>query len=62
MRVGFAIKVEDGAQRAQYAAVIRLLQYLGILPEELPALLSTFARSPVMNTRGETVGELAPLA
>jgi L-asparaginase II len=62
MRVGFAIKVEDGAQRAQYAAVIRLLQYLGILPDELAPRLSSFARSPVMNTRGETVGELAPLA
>jgi L-asparaginase II len=62
MRVGFAIKVEDGAQRAQYAAVIRLLQYLGVLPDELSPRLSSFARSPVVNTRGETVGELAPLA
>lgn len=62
MGVGFAIKVEDGAQRAQYAAVIRLLQYLRLLPDELPGRLASFARSPVMNTRGETVGELAPLA
>ena len=62
MGLGFAIKVEDGAQRAQYAAVIRLLQHLRLLPDELPSRLTSFARSPVMNTRGETVGELAPLA
>ena len=60
--LGMAIKVEDGGQRAQHVAVIRLLQLLGIVPEELPARLAPFARTPVMNTRGETVGELAPLA
>ena len=60
--LGLAIKVEDGGQRAQHVAVIRLLQLLGIVPEELPARLAAFARTPVVNTRGETVGELAPLA
>jgi L-asparaginase II len=60
--VGIAIKVEDGSQRAQHAAVIRLLQLLGVLAEDLPPRLAAFARSPVVNTRGETVGELAPLA
>jgi len=59
--LGLAIKVEDGSQRAQHAAVIRLLQLLGVLPDELPGRLAAFARSPVVNTRGETVGELAPL-
>jgi L-asparaginase II len=60
--LGIAIKVEDGSQRAQHAAVIRLLQLLGVLSEDLPARLATFGRSPVVNTRGETVGELVPLA
>jgi L-asparaginase II len=60
--LGIAIKVEDGSQRAQHAAVIRLLQLLRILPDELPGRLAVFARNPVVNTRGETVGELAPLA
>lgn len=59
--VGIAIKVEDGSQRAQHAAVIRLLQLLRVLSDDLPGPLAAFARSPVMNTRGETVGELAPL-
>lgn len=60
--LGLAIKVEDGGQRAQHVAVIRLLQLLGVFPEDLPARLAAFARTPVVNTRGETVGELAPLA
>jgi L-asparaginase II len=60
--LGMALKVEDGSQRAQHAAVIRLLQFLSVLPEDLPSRLAVFARSPVVNTRGETVGELAPLA
>jgi L-asparaginase II len=60
--LGLAIKVEDGGQRAQHVAVIRLLQLLGVLSDDPPARLAAFARTPVMNTRGETVGELAPLA
>lgn len=59
--LGIAIKVEDGNQRAQHAALLRLLQRLHVLPDDLPARLASFARSPVVNTRGETVGELAPL-
>ena len=59
--LGIAIKVEDGNQRAQHAALLRLLQRLHVLPDDLPSRLSSFARSPVVNTRGETVGELAPL-
>ena len=60
--LGLAIKVEDGGQRAQHVALIRLLQLLHVLPEELPARLAAFARTPVVNTRGETIGELAPIA
>ncbi|HEX4932880.1 MAG TPA: asparaginase [Gemmatimonadaceae bacterium] len=60
--LGIAIKVEDGSQRAQHMAVIRLLQLLRVLPEELSGRLAAFARTPIVNTRGETVGELAPLA
>jgi L-asparaginase II len=60
--LGIAIKVEDGGQRAQHAALVRLLQMLHVLSEDLPARLAAFARTAVVNTRGETVGELAPLA
>ena len=53
-----AIKVEDGATRAQHPALLKLLQLLGVLPEELPPRLAAFARTPIMNTRNELVGEV----
>jgi L-asparaginase II len=60
--IGFAIKVEDGAQRAQYPAVLRLLQLLDALPTSLPPRLAEFLVRPVRNTRGEIVGDVAPAA
>ena len=53
-----AIKVEDGATRAQHPALPKLLQLLGVLPEELSPRLAAFARTPIMNTRNELVGEV----
>jgi L-asparaginase II len=56
--LGVAIKVEDGAQRAQYAAVVRVLQCLDVLPSRLPTRLEEFVHRPIRNTRNEVVGEL----
>ena len=56
--IGFAVKVDDGAQRAQFPAVIRILQMLDVLPAALPTRLEEFSRRPVRNTRGEVVGEI----
>ena len=60
--VGIAIKAEDGAQRAQFPAVLRALQHVGALPETLPPRLAEFIRRPLRNTRGEVVGEVRPAA
>lgn len=60
--IGFAIKVEDGATRAQFPAVLRLLQHLDALPAVLPPRLEEFRRRPIRNTRGECVGEVRPVA
>lgn len=60
--IGIALKVEDGAQRAQGAAVLRLLQFLDALPEALPHRLADFYRRSVRNSRGEVVGEVRPVA
>ena len=60
--IGFAIKVDDGAQRAQFPAVLRVLQVFDVLPGTLPQRLDEFVRRPVRNTRGETVGEVRLLA
>lgn len=56
--IGFAVKVEDGAQRAQFPAVIRVLQHFGALPAELPPRLAEFMPRILRNTRGEVVGEV----
>src|SRR5919199_755074 len=58
--LGLALKVGDGAQRAQYPAVLRLLQLLEILPAELPPRLHEYMHRPVRNSRGEVVGEIRP--
>jgi L-asparaginase II len=56
--IGIAIKVEDGAQRAQVPALLHLLQELDALPSELPPRLAEWMTKPVKNTRGESVGEV----
>lgn len=56
--VGLALKVEDGASRAQYPALIALLQHLGALPDSLPPRLAELARKAVRDTRHEAVGEI----
>jgi L-asparaginase II len=56
--IGFAVKVEDGAQRAQFPAVIRLLQHFGALPAELPPRLAEYMPRVLRNTRGEVVGQV----
>jgi L-asparaginase II len=60
--LGVAVKVEDGATRAQYPALLRALQLLGALPNELPPRLEEFLTRPVRNTRGELVGEVRPVS
>lgn len=60
--IGIAVKVADGAQRAQYCAVLRLLQHLGVLGEKLPPRLEELLHRPIRNTRGEIVGEVRPVA
>ncbi len=56
--IGIAIKVEDGAQRAQVPALLRVLQELDALPSELSPRLADWMRKHVKNTRGEAVGEV----
>lgn len=56
--IGIAVKVEDGGPRAQYPAVLALLDMLGELPAELPEPLRELTGRLVRNTRGEPVGEL----
>ena len=56
--IGVALKVEDGGSRAQYPALLALLQHLGALPDPLPPRLAEISRKPVRDTRHEVVGEI----
>jgi L-asparaginase II len=56
--LGVSVKVEDGATRAQYPSLLRLLQLVGALSDPLPPRLVEFSRTRIRNTRGETVGEV----
>lgn len=60
--VSVAVKVEDGAVRAQYPALLTLLQQIGALPADLPPRLAEFMHKPVRNTRNEVVGEISVAA
>lgn len=60
--IAFALKVADGSARAQYPAVLRLLQHLDALPIELDPTLQNLLVSPVRDTRGHVVGEVRPAA
>ena len=59
--IGIALKVECGAQRAQFPAVIAALQHYGALPRDLPPRLAEFSHKQLRNTRGEVVGDVRPL-
>jgi L-asparaginase II len=50
---GIALKVEDGQREAAVLAMVAILAELGLRPQ--PESLATL---PIVNTRGETVGEL----
>jgi hypothetical protein len=39
---------------------LRLLQYLGVLPDVVPPRLAPFLNMPIVNTRGVTVGAVRP--
>jgi L-asparaginase II len=56
--LGIAVKVEDGALRAQTVAVIKVLQLMGALDQALTPRLAEWAMRAIRNTRGEIVGEI----
>jgi L-asparaginase II len=60
--VAVALKVEDGATRAQYPALLTLLQQMDALPNPLPPRLAEFMHKPIRNTRHEVVGQITVAA
>ncbi|MEO8624440.1 MAG: asparaginase [bacterium] len=60
--IGIALKVECGSQRAQFPAVIAVLQHYGALPRDLPPRLAEYSFKQLRNTRGEVVGDVRLMA
>ncbi len=59
--LGLAFKVEDGEdRRARPTVAIESLRQLGVLDAEALQALAPYAKFPVRNHRGDTVGEICP--
>ncbi len=59
--LGLALKIEDGDDhRARPTVVIEALRQLGVLNDEAHAAVARYARFPICNRRGDTVGEVRP--
>lgn len=59
--LGLALKIDDGGRRAADVAMAALLEQFGALgADAIP--LAEFFSAPVMNNRGERVGEVRPAA
>jgi len=56
--LGIALKLDDGAGRAAETAMAAILEKLGLLGDDAPAL--ALLRAPVTNTRNAVVGERRP--
>lgn len=59
-RLGVAVKIEDGSQRALSPVVVELLLKMGQINGEDAAALSGFHRNPLKNHRRETIGFVEP--
>jgi L-asparaginase II len=56
--IGISLKVEDGNSRAQYPALLHLLDQLDALPRPISARLAEYLHKPLRNSRGEIIGEM----
>ncbi len=58
MRLGIALKVEDGATRAAEPALLAVLRHVEAIGTPELSCLSQYASPDILNTRGEVVGSL----
>jgi L-asparaginase II len=60
--LGLALKIEDGAHRADEVALLAILARLGVLDDRARAALGERLCPPVRNVAGRVVGEIRPAA
>lgn len=58
---GFAIKAQDGSQRASELTLVQLMKKYGVLSEELLFTHSSWLNPSIKNWKGEITGELLAL-
>ena len=58
MKLGFALKAEDGAKRAAEAALLAVLHRMGVLSTDELSLMARYATPDILNTRQELVGHI----
>jgi L-asparaginase II len=58
LALGIAVKVDDGAARGAETVIARVLERLGLLSDA--AAEHAVVRGPILNTRGDVVGERRP--
>ena len=56
MKLGVALKVEDGSKRAAEPAILAVLRHIDAIGEAELDLLTKYARPNILNTRNEVVG------
>jgi L-asparaginase II len=56
--LGIAVRNVDGSGRGHPPVVVRTMELLGALPQDMREALKAFACQPVSNCRGEAVGEI----
>jgi L-asparaginase II len=58
LKLGVALKVEDGAGRASDVAVAALLDHLGVIDDKTTAAIAPLAKPAIVNAAGRTAGEV----
>jgi L-asparaginase II len=58
MKLGVALKAEDGARRAAEAALLAVLQRMGAIGTDELSLMGRYSAPDILNTRQEVVGRI----
>lgn len=58
--MGIALKIMDGSARARSAALLAILDYLGVLSDTEKSQLQAHITPQIKNSRGRVVGEIRP--
>jgi L-asparaginase II len=58
MRLGLALKVDDGSKRAAEPAIVEVLHHVGAIESAVVDQLSRYSSPQILNTRNEIVGRV----